>query len=402
MKIERFQIFGLFERDYEIKIQDNLLIVVAENGSGKTTLLRLIYFFLTKQWAKLTEYDFVEINAEINTKKYSLNKNTYKSNKISKEFYEKLANEYSNYSKFILDDFSKFDVDDLKANIYKVDDVEQQYDVPKSLIFTLIEKLESEKFDDTFFDWEVNVIYLPTYRRIEKDYFSLYGDIDKRVTSYVLRLFPEIMDKINFEKKSDDGRDKKEIGDDNVNNYSETEKDLNNIFSNIISSRNNEKWIKSKSNSENLEMIEFGMSDVNFRIDQFNPQENSEKKAILERFIILINKYLSDTKKIIFDDSSCEFYLHDKIKDVNYSLEHLSSGEKQLISIFSHLFFDENPPFIIIDEPEISLSISWQEMILKDIISNCEGMIVATHSPFIVNESLRKFTNGINEFILNE
>lgn len=45
MKIERFQILGLFERDYEIKIQDNLLIVVAENGSGKTTLLRLIYFF---------------------------------------------------------------------------------------------------------------------------------------------------------------------------------------------------------------------------------------------------------------------------------------------------------------------------------------------------------------------
>lgn len=400
MKIEKFQIFGLFERNYEIKVQNNSLIIVAENGSGKTTLLRLIYFFLTKQWAKLTEYDFVEITAEINGKKYSLNKNTYKSNKISKEFYEKLANEYTNYSKFILEQFSKFDVDDLKTNIYKVDEVEQEYDVPKSLIFTLIEKLESEKFNDTFFDWEINVIYLPTYRRIEKDYFSLYGDIDKRVTSHVLRLFPEIMDKINFEKKSGDERDKKEIGD--VNNYSETEKDLNSIFSNIISSRNNEKWLKSKSNLENLEMIEFGMSDVNFRINQFNPEESSEKKAVLERFIMLINKYLSDTKKIIFDDSYCEFYLHDTIKDVNYSLEHLSSGEKQLISIFSHLFFDEKPPFIIIDEPEISLSISWQEMILKDIISNCEGMIVATHSPFIVDETLRKFTNGINEFILHE
>lgn len=271
-----------------------------------------------------------------------------------------MANEYSNYSKFILEDFSKFDVDDLKTNIYKFDEVEQQFDVPKSLIFTLIEKLESEKFDNTVFDWEVNLIYLPTYRRIEKDYFSLYGDIDKRVTSYVLRLFPEIMDKINFEKKSDDGRDKKETGYDDLHNYSETEKDLNNIFSNIISSRNNEKWIKSKSNSENLEMIEFGMSDVNFRINQFNPHENSEKKAILERFIVLINKYLSDTKKIIFDDSFCEFYLYDTIREVNYNLEHLSSGEKQLISIFSHLFFDKKLPFIIIDEPEISLSISWQ------------------------------------------
>ncbi|PRZ23440.1 AAA family ATPase [Flavobacterium granuli] len=397
MKIEKFEVLGLFERDYEIKILDNLLIVIAENGSGKTTLLRLIYFFLTKQWAKLTEYDFVEITVDINDQKYIFNKNTYKSNKISKEFYDKLANEYSNYSKFILDDFSKFDVDDLKANLYKVDEVEQQFDVPKSLILTLIEKLESEKFDNAFFDWEVNVIYLPTYRRIEKDYFSLYGDIDKRVTSYVLQLFPEIADKISSEKKSADG----EIRDD-TNNYSETEKDLDSIFSNIISSRNNEKWIKSKSNLENLEMIEFGMSDVNFRINQFNPKESPEKNSVLERFIILINKYLNDTKKIIFDDSSCEFYLYDNIKDVNYSLEHLSSGEKQLISIFSHLFFDEKPPFIIIDEPEISLSISWQEMILKDIISNCMGMIVATHSPFIVDESLRRFTNGINEFILNE
>ena len=40
---------------------------------------------------------------------------------------------------------------------------------------------------------------------------------------------------------------------------------------------------------------------------------------------------------------------------------------------------------MIIDEPELSLSIKWQSMLLPDIIrsGNCKLLLTVTHSPFI-------------------
>jgi ABC-type transport system involved in cytochrome c biogenesis ATPase subunit len=390
MKLENFQIFGFFDKNQKITINNNKIIIVADNGSGKTSLLRLIYFFLTKQWVKIIEYDFEKIIASIDGKEYSFLKKEFKTNKIPKKAYTTLAKKYNNYSSFINDQFSKYDINEIKSNAYRIEEIEQLYDVPKNLIFTLIEELELKKFDDSVYDWDVSVIYLPTYRRIEKDYFSIYGDIDKRVANYIVTLFPEIADRIINEKEK------------NRNSFSETEEDLNKIFSNIISFRNSENWLKSKSSNEKLEMIEFGMNDVNFKIKEFYSNNNNDRTSIINQFIALINKYLNDEKSLYFDEKYCELIIINKIKKTSFSLNDLSSGEKQLISLFSHLFFDEKKPFIIIDEPEISLSLTWQEMILNDIILHSEGIVVATHSPFIVSDLLRENTCGMNEFLINE
>ena len=49
-------------------------------------------------------------------------------------------------------------------------------------------------------------------------------------------------------------------------------------------------------------------------------------------------------------------------------LRNLSSGEKQLISTFSKIFLeDEKDLIILFDEPEISLSVPWQEEFIYDI-----------------------------------
>lgn len=390
MTLENFQIFGFFGKNQKITINNNKIIIVADNGSGKTSLLRLIYFFLTKQWGKIIEYDFEKIIASIDDKEYSFIKKEFKTNKIPKKAYSTLAKKYNNYSSFINDQFSKYDINEIKSNAYRIEEIEQLYDVPKNLIFTLIEELELKKFDDSVYDWDVSVIYLPTYRRIEKDYFSIYGDIDKRVANYIVTLFPEIADRIINEKEK------------NRNSFSETEEDLNKIFSNIISFRNSENWLKSKSSNEKLEMIEFGMNDVNFKIKEFYSNNNYDRASIINQFTALINKYLNDEKSLYFDEKYCELIILNEIEKTSFSLNDLSSGEKQLISLFSHLFFDEKKPFIIIDEPEISLSLTWQEMILNDIILHSEGIVVATHSPFIVSDLLRENTCGMNEFLINE
>lgn len=71
-------------------------------------------------------------------------------------------------------------------------------------------------------------------------------------------------------------------------------------------------------------------------------------------------------------------------------LECLSSGEKNDIVMFFNLIFNSRKGgIVLVDEPEISLHIEWQEEYLDCLISICElnklQAIVATHSPNIVN-----------------
>ena len=71
---------------------------------------------------------------------------------------------------------------------------------------------------------------------------------------------------------------------------------------------------------------------------------------------------------------------------VKIDFDDLSSGEKQIVSIFSKVYLDVTSPCIfIIDEPEISLSIEWQKEFLRDIYNSKKValLIATTHSPFI-------------------
>ena len=72
----------------------------------------------------------------------------------------------------------------------------------------------------------------------------------------------------------------------------------------------------------------------------------------------------------------------------NIPLNSLSSGEKKLLVIFMHCLFNEDVP-IIIDEPEISLSIIWQENLLPDLLekTSIKQVIVATHSSAVISDS---------------
>ena len=105
-----------------------------------------------------------------------------------------------------------------------------------------------------------------------------------------------------------------------------------------------------------------------------------------------MNYFLQDTGKSIEIDSIGTL----KIKKPNgdkANIEALSSGERQLIVMFSHLIFknESNPSGVfIIDEPELSLHIDWQKDFIKYAIEANPNtqLILATHSPdiFIGNE----------------
>ena len=62
----------------------------------------------------------------------------------------------------------------------------------------------------------------------------------------------------------------------------------------------------------------------------------------------------------------------------------LSSGEKQMLSFLCYNAFSENTA-IFIDEPELSLHVDWQRLLLPTLLEQGTGnqFFIATHSPFI-------------------
>ena len=76
--------------------------------------------------------------------------------------------------------------------------------------------------------------------------------------------------------------------------------------------------------------------------------------------------------------------------DKYLELKQLSSGEKQEIVLFYDLIFGTNKNILLlIDEPEISLHITWQKKFMDDLLRIIEfkklNVVVATHSPQIIN-----------------
>jgi len=52
---------------------------------------------------------------------------------------------------------------------------------------------------------------------------------------------------------------------------------------------------------------------------------------------------------------------------------------------------------VLIDEPELSLSLDWQRQILPDVLKapTCQQVIAITHSPFIFDNELEPFAGSL-------
>jgi predicted ATP-binding protein involved in virulence len=130
-------------------------------------------------------------------------------------------------------------------------------------------------------------------------------------------------------------------------------------------------------------------------IEQYEKQK--VKENILRQFVDKCNSYLNN-KKLFYDDEKIKLII--KLDNgEQMDLSNLSSGEKQIISTLSKVYLNPDKKFIILfDEPELSLSITWQEKLLTDILEsgNIFFLMAVTHSPFIVNNDLEEYANFIS------
>ena len=104
-----------------------------------------------------------------------------------------------------------------------------------------------------------------------------------------------------------------------------------------------------------------------------------------------INRKFRPNKQLRADRSS-GLIVRDK-KNLRIDLDSLSSGEQhELVLIYGLLFQVSPQSLVLIDEPELSLHVTWQKAFLTELFAIIKSVnfdvLIATHSPFIVGDRL--------------
>jgi predicted ATPase len=120
--------------------------------------------------------------------------------------------------------------------------------------------------------------------------------------------------------------------------------------------------------------------------------EMEEQKSLAEKvyspikqFVDSMNEFFESSKKTVEVDSVGRLKVTQN--GTNIPLMALSSGEKQLLILIAHsMFAKKSGSVFIVDEPELSLHLRWQEMLVDSLVTNEKNnqFIFATHSPEII------------------
>lgn len=126
-----------------------------------------------------------------------------------------------------------------------------------------------------------------------------------------------------------------------------------------------------------------------------------EKRKKINLFEKTVNSFFSQTDKKIIVNSIGNLTVAIINSSHRVEVEELSSGEKQLIIIIANMIFSKRIDIrnIIIDEPEISLHIKWQDMFISALrsLNTDTQLILATHSPDIIGD-YDEFCTPINSW----
>ncbi|HII4446592.1 AAA family ATPase [Clostridium perfringens] len=444
-KINRFVINKLWgDKTIDLKLKDNKLIIVGENGSGKTTILRIIYEVLDCKWSLLAneEFESIQIYIDDNEPIIIEKKFIISAKELLLDFNDPIINEMPITIKRKIRELHS--IEGINISYSKVLELFDRYGYQNTDEYIKIQNKininENEVIkrytDNIKSALNFSILYMPTYRRIEKL---------SRNNRFLLRRYNLLDNKNSFEFV---GMGMKDV-EYEINKCLEeikikADRSANRLNYQCFKGILNKASYKIEYNKEILQIdaIEKVFGSLNEDVLSKEESEqikgnliNMRKENILERqsyeqivyyfYNMLYERYQEikkDEKKILNFFDSCNKYLNNKKfiyneKEYSYSivmidneggkreikLESLSSGEKQVVSMFSCLYLSPiNNILILIDEPELSLSVPWQKRYLLDIVNGeaCVGIVAVTHSPFVFDNSLKCFARGLKEFIL--
>ncbi len=428
-------------KDISIDLTDTKpSILIAENGSSKTSFMKMLAYVLEGRYFSLNEFNFESLNIEFTDNK----KNIHIKSKDLSKFVDSCKSSFDSIFRRVTSSGLSFDdyLIFLKDKYHNDDSFEELKDdtiirklfVSSPLSFEEIKKMLSRSkeiqekitqkyqknkkgFNPIILDAcskNEQIQYLPTYRRIESSYkdinyyneeypFSLsliedneynkmyfgLSDIHKTINSLLKEIEEKTLLAINQGLLN--------FIEGNNHNYKLTPDDLEYVKLAFLRVQNN------KSISANV----FETSDKQLSI-LFSNIANLliDVKKIEDRllgFIDSVNLFFStsgDKKKLELDNKKLEFkilFIEDN-KEISINIDNLSSGEKQILSMFASVYLSDKPKVLLIDEPEISLSLKWQRLLLPELVKApfCKQLIAITHSPFIFDNILNEYAIPMN------
>lgn len=454
--VERFELIGV--NGYKtliLECRHAIKIVAAENGTGKTTLLNALHAVLSLNLSILANMDFFAFKLKLKNaeeifyfkhelfphdhppqttksleilKKEGLSENAIR--RAATYIREKGMESFSASSQFLRIYYdSSFTREEL-ISAYRSAVSEQN--VPKAAA-ELVDKVQAALQG-------VKVLYLPTFRRIETEFADF--DTKSKKRNYD-RWYPTNEDELEEDQLIWFG-------------MSDVESKLD-LFKSRIKNRTSESYSRISAQSleellspssrrpdqitpENLDFIsQIGLvlarlgrsggetearisnliysGDINhkeydglrshlFQIVSIYAATQAQELAI-EGFTNVVNSYWraatygpdeKPSKYFDFDKFELSTVVLNAYNDEPLSLNNLSSGEKQIVAVFAKLYLREHSKYIVlIDEPELSLAMTWQRMFLKDILESpsCDQLIAITHSPFIFENELDQYAEPL-------
>lgn len=452
--LEYIGIFGLFGRyDVEIPFDKQVNIFIGENGLGKTTILNCIYFVLEKKFSRLSDIQFSEIFVKFrgDIKKYKISiadireYNKRKRGIPFSKFSEREAHVNHVIEEIIFNNDLIFEGDDESKLEYMTYELARKAGMPIGGARNYIRNYYDEKqglskgrrrgeaknveelVKAISEHITRKIIYLPTYRRIEDDFASLnlrneelnksellikFGmsdvqtSIDRildRIRALAMKGFTE-MTGVLLKQYADGKNPLDEFIYNSTDIDVETVKIVLDRVGKEIEDEYKQKIIYLVESSDINKFDYLHLRNlINKLIDNYDLQKEYDDR--IKKFTDTCNKYLID-KHFEYNQSTLNLNIYldnvDILDRKVIQLTQLSSGEKQIVSLFSKLYLEnEESNIVIIDEPELSLSLQWQKMLLPDIMrtGKCDLLLTVTHSPFIFENEFDYDAMEIRKFI---
>jgi predicted ATPase len=465
--IRRFKINGLYGyKDVEIEFRDNVLILVAGNGSGKTTILNALHAVLRRRFYRLRSLDFRTIECEFFNRPEPILIRRESIGAADEGAVARLAElaRYAGISEEGMYDFVQSSyrpgersapnrMSPIVRKLYAESpmDWDELWDTLDTLASRLSVSGEGDLTDVSARVAEalgdVEIVYLPTYRRVENPLLSPRGkqrrpshrlasedavastdstqinfgleDVEarliqlseevERISSIEYRALSAtiideaLADRIQLAasskplpdidalsrflaRVSKDSRLGAEVGRHRINSDEQAEKRISAI-ANLYDSGDISK--------PDQVLLRYFLGRLGGVIEKTKATE-----SMLQRFVEACNVYLgdsSDEKIFTYDPNLMKVAVINTWTVQEIPLGQLSSGEKQIVSIMAKLYLYDRLKLVLIDEPELSLSIDWQKRILPDMMNSgsVHQLLAITHSPFVFQNELDPYAGAL-------
>jgi hypothetical protein len=196
-----FRIAELHGRqNVNIVIQDDCVVLVGVNGLGKTTIINMLYYFLTRQWLRLLEYQFKSVAVDIAGQTLSITRSQIESPIHESEWRRRLAHVNPRFHiLFDRDPQLLYSLVSAPHDATFLRKLAERSNISLNMLMMLRRSLEEEPLQQTLFEslsevkeledhlarlLQSQVLYLPTYRRIERDLEKIFPGLEEEIQKY--------------------------------------------------------------------------------------------------------------------------------------------------------------------------------------------------------------------------